>query len=51
MSAFEPRPRSDRSVQPGQRTMMAVIVLTGVVVAFAAVIAVWMYWIQGASPS
>lgn len=43
----ERRPLDRSSRTPGQRNLMAVFVLTGVVMVFAAAVAIWMYWLQG----
>ncbi len=45
--AAESRPRVDSAAAAGHRALVAVIVLTGVVLVFAAGIAFWMYWLQG----
>jgi flagellar basal body-associated protein FliL len=42
----ESRPPSGSAPKPGQRTLVAVIVLTCLVVLFAAAVAIWMYWLQ-----
>ncbi len=40
----------DRPTPPGNRPLVAVIVLTGLVLVFAAGVAFWMYWLQGWLP-
>lgn len=52
LTADRGRPPADRrfgaqSSAPGRGSLMAVIVLTGIVLVFAAAIAFWMYWLQG----
>lgn len=49
--ATEARSRGDSSAPPGHRALVAVIVLTGLVLVFAAGVAFWMYWLQGSIPS
>lgn len=50
--ATEARPTTgDSSAPPGHRALVAVIVLTGLVLVFAAGVAFWMYWLQGSLPS
>lgn len=49
--ATERRPGGDSTAPPGHRALVAVIVLTGLVLVFAAGVAFWMYWLQGSLPS
>jgi hypothetical protein len=46
-SPADRRPTGDAVAPPGRRALVAVIVLTGVVLVFAAALAFWMYWLQG----
>lgn len=45
----ETRPASNPS-RPGSRPLVAIVVLTGLVLVFAAGVAFWMYWLQGWLP-
>jgi hypothetical protein len=49
--ARERPPLAEMTTPPGHRALLAVIVLTGLVLVFAAGIAFWMYWLQGSLPS
>jgi hypothetical protein len=44
--AAERQPTGDVAAR-GRRSLVAVIVLTAVVLLFAAALAFWMYWLQG----
>jgi hypothetical protein len=49
--AAERRPTVDSPAPPGHRALVAIIVLTGLVLVFAAGVAFWMYWLQGSLPT
>jgi hypothetical protein len=49
--APEPGARPQANTPPGHRALVAIIVMTCVVLGFAAAVAFWMYWLQGSLPT
>lgn len=49
--AADTRSTVDSSAPAGHRALVAIIVLTGLVLLFAAGVAFWMYWLQGSLPT